>query len=393
MNYSLLTLSSSNRPRVEHADWADPAGPGSDHCTRLLAIELMQRMQALYPKHAIVEVVGPLEVQARRIWGMLGYAPETANLDGRYTRWLDAQWAARSQMSALVPDALTELEHHPAWLDANCEGVVLCLPGTVWRRDLRDRTHIGAPRQMDVWVLNKPATRRMARAELLCMVDSIVEVVRPKGSSIAPSVIEAVHPYTERGIEVCVPWQGSLLELLEAGEISGDLLNAVGLADVHGLALGLGLDRGCMVRKKMLDIRGLVDLDPRALAQCKTLAPWKAWSAQPTAKRDLSLAIAEDMDAEQIVDAVASIVPQEVLQRVDVQGSWAMADIPLVAQERLGIQPGQRQWLLRMGLGWHDRTITTQEANAWSRLVWDRLHAGTAYDYRPEDTVAQGPTA
>ncbi len=383
MNYSLLTLSSSNRPRIENAAWLCPAGPGSDHCTRLLAVELMQQMQVLYPKHAIVEVVGPLEVQARRIWGMLGYAPETANLDGRYTRWLDAQWAARSQMSALVPDALVALSQHAAWLDANNEGVVLCLPGTVWRRDLRDRTHLGAPRQMDIWVVNKATTARMARTELLGMVNRIVGTVRPKGSSMAASVIEAVHPYTEHGIEVSVPWQNTVLELLEAGEICGDLLNAVGLGGHHGLALGLGLDRGCMVRKKMLDIRGLVDLDPRAQAQCKTLAPWKAWSPQPMAKRDLSLAIPEDMDAEQVVDAVAGIVPQEILQRVDVQGSWAMADIPLAAQQRLGIGPGQRQWLLRLGLGWHDRTITTQEANAWARLVWDRLHAGTAYDYRP----------
>lgn len=385
---SLLTLSSSsNRPRIEDTAWVCPAGPGSDHCTRLLALELMQRMQVLYPKHAIVEVAGPLEVQARRIWGMLGYAAEAANLDGRYTRWLDEQWAARAQMSALLPDALLQLLEHPAWLDADCDGVVLCLPGTVWRRDLRDRTHLGAPRQMDIWVVNKPTTMRMARAELLGMVESIVGVVQPKGSSIAPSIIEAVHPYTQRGIEVSVPWQNTLLELLEAGEISQNLLSVVGLADCHGLALGLGLDRGCMVRKKMLDIRGLVDPDPRAQVQCKTLSAWKAWSPQPIAKRDLSMAIAEDMDAEQIVDIVASIVPQEVLQRVDVQGSWAIADIPLVAQQRLGIQAGQRQWLLRLGLGWHDRTITTQEANSWSRLVWDRLHAGTSTEYRPEDIV------
>lgn len=56
-------------------------------------------------------------------------------------------------------------------------------------------------------------------------------------------------------------------------ELIGTVLQAVGLASFHDLALGMGLDRLLMLTKGIPDIRLLRSNDPRVSSQILDLAP------------------------------------------------------------------------------------------------------------------------
>jgi phenylalanyl-tRNA synthetase alpha chain len=350
---------------------ADLAELGSAHCARLMAIRLGL---ALQKKHgAGLEARGPWAIDAAAIWDKLGYGQELASLDGRYTRWLEDRKALRSQTSALIPQALSSLAQS-GW-----EGGVLIAPGRVWRRDLRDKIHIGEPRQMDIWIL-RPNWRPGAD-DLIDLAELVVHGAAPKASWTAKP---AVHPYTEQGIEVDAMWEGRPLEILEAGLASERLLHACGLEGWGGLAMGVGLDRLCMIEKSLPDIRLLDDPDPKAACQMGDLLPWRPWSRQPGCQRDISVAVDSSLDAERVVDmAAGALTRPEWLEGVDVVGRWEPSDLPAPALAKLGLAPGQSNWLLRLRLRDWRGSIPKGDADAQARLAWDALHQGSSMAYRP----------
>lgn len=365
--YSILKL-----PGERPLAGADAASPGSPHCSRKMALEAMDALGKRYG--SLIEVEGPWAIEPKDIWRRLGYGESLASLDGRYTRWLSGELALRSQMSALVPMALDELSRGLSW-----SGGALALPGRVWRRDLRDRIHIGEPRQMDVWVL-KPDWRAN-REDLLDLVSCLM-------SAMAPGVpwrrIEADHPYTDGGLEVQALLGSEWIEVLECGLAAEHVLEGSGLAGWGGLALGLGLDRMCMLRKKLGDIRRLDDPDPKALVQCRDLKPWKEWSRQPGCARDISVSVPMDWTAEDVVGRAAEALSRpDWLEAVDVVGSWLPCELPPAAIARLGMGVAQRNWLLRIKLRDWTKTIPKALADEQSRMAWDALHQGASLEYRP----------
>lgn len=303
---------------------------------RLIALEAMGRLSKKYG--SCVEAQGPWVLEAASVWGQLGYGNDLASLDARYTRWVDSTVALRSQTSALIPQALSELAAR-GWA-----GGALALPGRVWRRDLRDKIHIGEPRQMDVWVLRP--NWRPGRDDLLSLIGIVMESAAKNQQWRS---LEAEHPYTEDGLEVEAQWSGKWLEILECGLASPRVLSQSGLEGWGGLALGVGLDRMCMLRKGVPDIRRLDDPEPRAQSQCADLKPWKEWSVQPGCSRDISVATSAGLDAERVVDVAARAMSwPEWLEAIDVVEHWRSNELPGVAKSKLGMSEGQENWLLRL---------------------------------------------
>jgi phenylalanyl-tRNA synthetase alpha chain len=68
--------------------------------------------------------------------------------------------------------------------------------------------------------------------------------------------------------------------------------------------MGLGLDRLVMLVKGIDDIRLLRSTDPRVADQMGDLTPYRPVSSMPATTRDLSLAVAERLDAELLGDRV-----------------------------------------------------------------------------------------
>ena len=130
--------------------------------------------------------------------------------------------------------------------------------------------------------------------------------------------------------------------------------------------MGLGLDRILMLRKGLDDIRLLRSTDLRVARQMGDLAPYHVVSTMPAVQRDLSLVVAEDLDAEQLGDGVRAALGD----RCDVGDSREIR-----AATRYTARPAAA---VRRAL---DRTLTHAECNLLRDDIYAALHRGTVWEW------------
>lgn len=181
-----------------------------------------------------------------------------------------------------------------------------------------------------------------------------------------------------RQIDVC--HEGAWLELAECGRIHPEVLRGSGLDPAHwsGLALGMGLDRALMLRKTVPDIRYLRASDPRVATQMLTLEPWRHVSPLPPARRDISVVVSSDEDAETLGDRIRIALGDDtdVIESVELLSRTTHEELPRNARSRLGTRPGQVNLLLRIILRPIDRTLTADEANEIRNTIYRTIHEG-----------------
>jgi phenylalanyl-tRNA synthetase alpha chain len=312
-------------------------------------------------------------------YGVLGYPADAPAREARYSRYVDAEHMLRAHTTAMVPAALRALADGP-------DQVVAC-PGLVYRRDVVDRLHVGEPHQLDLWRARRD--RPLTVADLDEMVELVVAAVLPGAEW---RTLPKTHPYTTAGREIEVLVGDEWVELLECGLAGTHVLAAGGLdrGRWSGLALGLGLDRAVMLRKGIGDIRLLRASDPRVSGQMRTLDPYREVSSMPPTARDLSIAVADGVDAEELGDRVRrALEPAELdaVEEVRVVGETPGSELPRQAVARIGLRAGQTNVLLRLVLRHPTRTLTAAEANAVRNRVYAAVHEGDAYQWAGTDTV------
>ena len=297
----------------------------------------------------------------------LGYPPDGAARDARYTRYVDGERLLRTQTSAMLPPLLA------APLPG--DDVVLACPGLVYRRDAIDRLHVGEPHQVDLWRVSRD---RLGIADLEAMIGAVVEAALPGARWRTQP---ASHPYTTDGLQIDALVDGAWIEIGECG-LAAPALVPEGRT---GLAIGLGLDRLLMLRKGIPDIRLLRATDPRIAAQMRDLAPYRAVSLMPPVCRDLSIVVdaAAEALAEQLGDEVRSALGDraELVEAVEVLSVTEHAELPAAAVARLGISPGQRNALVRVTLRAIDRTLDHPECNELRDAIYARIHRGTVHHW------------
>jgi phenylalanyl-tRNA synthetase alpha chain len=76
-------------------------------------------------------------------------------------------------------------------------------------------------------------------------------------------------PFTEPSVETDYYWDGRWIEFGGAGMVDPAVLTAVGYdpEEVTGFAFGLGIERLCMMRHNIKDIRHFFNNDTRFLSQ------------------------------------------------------------------------------------------------------------------------------
>ncbi|MGQ7352304.1 PheS-related mystery ligase SrmL [Quadrisphaera oryzae] len=374
-------------------DLTDPAqGP---HAAQLLLDAVTSTLSRLWGCPVRSVRPGPLVAVADN-YDRLGYRTDDVTRARRYTRYASPTTMLRSHTSAAMPHELDRYravaaERARARLDGRRAPAVdelLVAPGLVHRRDVVDRTHVGAPYQVDLWRIRTLRTDRASdREALLAMAGAVVQAVLPGASWRA---VPTTHPYTTDGLQVDVEVGGEWLELAECGLVAPAVLRGSGLDPIgwSGLALGLGLDRAVMLRKGVDDIRWLRSAHPRAASQMLDLEPWRPVSTLPAARRDLSVVLDRDavdppaggplLDEEVLGDRVRTALGERAsdLERVQVVAVTAHEDLPPRVQERLGTVPGQVNALLRLVLRPLERTLTSWEADLARDAVYRALHCG-----------------
>ncbi len=344
-------------------DLTDPeAGP---HAIQLLVDLAFEALASAWRCQVRVER-GPRVVPLTDNYDRLRYPPAAVTRDGRYTRYVDEGHVLRSHASAMIPPALARLA-----ADAPDDVLLVC-PGITYRRDAIDRLHTGTPHQLDLWRITR---REVGEGDLREMLQLLVNALVP-GREWRPD--PRLHPYTLRGRQVDVANGDEWVEVWECGLAHPEVLAGAGLEGWSGLALGMGLDRLLMLRKGIPDIRLLRSSDPRVAGQMNDLEPYRPVSNLPAVTRDLSVAISEDTDTEQLGDRVRDALGDQadLLEAVTMVSKAAYVDLPAVARERLGMKDTQKNVLVRLVIRPIDRTLTDAEANRLRDRVYQAIHEG-----------------
>ncbi len=354
----------STQALLSMRDLTDPSE--GVHCVQLVVDAIEEALTSAW-RIPVRRDPGPRIVTVADNYDRLRYPADAVTRDRRYSHYLGDGRMLRSHTSARVPALLDRL--------ADAE-VVLSVPGICYRRDVIDRHHVGEPHQLDLWRIRQSG-RGLTVDDLEAMVRLVVTSVLPGRS---PYTVPNTHPYTLDGREIYVDG----VEVGECGLAHPDVLAGSGLpAGARGLAMGLGLDRLTMLAKGIDDIRLLRSTDPRVTGQLADLRPYQPVSNYPAARRDLSVAVAADVDAELLGDRVRDLLGPRAsaVEEVTVLSETPYERLPDSARARMGVVPGQKNILVRIVLRDLSRTLTADECNAMRDRIYAGLHEGSAHEW------------
>lgn len=135
--------------------------------------------------------------------------------------------------------------------------------GRVYRPDTVDRTHHWMFHQMEGLMVDSGVTMAQLKTVLRLFATAYL------GQDVAIRFRPSFFPFTEPSVEVDMWFEGDWLEIGGAGMVDPNVLTAVGYdpEQVTGFAFGLGIERFCMQRYKISDIRWFTENDVRFLRQ------------------------------------------------------------------------------------------------------------------------------
>ncbi len=147
-------------------------------------------------------------------------------------------------------------------LEANPPPVRIVAPGRVYRRDAVDATHSPVFHQVEVLALDEGLDFSHLRGTVTTFLQRFF-------GDLPVRFRASYFPFTEPSAEVDVQWRGRWLEVMGCGMVDPAVLEGLGLDPGRwsGFAAGLGVERFCMVRHGIDDIRRLYTSDLRFLSQ------------------------------------------------------------------------------------------------------------------------------
>jgi len=136
--------------------------------------------------------------------------------------------------------------------------------GRVYRPDTADPTHYPMFHQIEGLLIDRHVTMADLKSVLRLFASAFFEQ-RDVHIRFRPSFF----PFTEPSVEVDMTWRDGWVEMGGAGMVDPNVLRAVGYDpdEVTGFAFGLGVERICMNRHQLDDIRELFRNDVRVLEQ------------------------------------------------------------------------------------------------------------------------------
>jgi phenylalanyl-tRNA synthetase alpha chain len=139
---------------------------------------------------------------------------------------------------------------------------IICL-GRVYRPDTADATHYPMFHQMEGLLIDTHVTMADLKSVLRLFATSYL------GRDVHIRFRPSFFPFTEPSVEADFHWDGQWIEFGGAGMVDPQVLKAVGYdpEKVIGFAFGLGIERLCMRRHGITDIREFYKNDVRFLHQ------------------------------------------------------------------------------------------------------------------------------
>ena len=135
--------------------------------------------------------------------------------------------------------------------------------GRVYRPDTADRTHYPMFHQMEGLLIDENVSLADLKTVLHLFATNYL------GEHVPIRIRPSFFPFTEPSVEADYFWNGEWVEFGGAGMVDPNVLQAVGYDPdkYSGFAFGLGVERLCMIRHQITDIRHLFTNDVRFLRQ------------------------------------------------------------------------------------------------------------------------------
>ena len=147
-------------------------------------------------------------------------------------------------------------------LESKKPPVRIVSPGRVYRRDAVDATHSPEFHQVEVLAIDE-------KLDLSHLRGTVMAYLKAFFGDLPIRFRASYFPFTEPSAEVDVQWRGKWLEVMGCGMVDPAVLEELGIdpEKYSGFAAGLGVERFCMVRHGLDDIRKLYTSDLRFLEQ------------------------------------------------------------------------------------------------------------------------------
>ncbi len=148
------------------------------------------------------------------------------------------------------------------FLEKNSPPVRIVSPGRVYRRDASDATHSPVFHQVEVLAIDKGLDFSHLRGTVMAFLKSYF-------GDIPIRFRASYFPFTEPSVEVDVMWRGRWLEVMGCGMVDPAVLEGLDIDPEiwTGFAAGVGVERFCMVKHEIDDIRRIFTSDLRFLEQ------------------------------------------------------------------------------------------------------------------------------
>ncbi|NND64662.1 MAG: hypothetical protein HKM24_01745 [Gammaproteobacteria bacterium] len=347
------------------------------HAMQLVVSDIIASLRSAWRCEVVVNRESPI-VSIAENYDYLNYPQDGAARDARYTRYVCDTALLRTQTTSMVPRVLRTIANKLP------DDLLIALPGLTYRRDCVDRIHCAEPHHMDLWRIKKNSA--LDDDDLLNMVETWMQAILP---DVQWRVTESLHPYTHNGVQIDALWRDQWLEVGECGIAHRDVIKA-NLSDsqnISGLAMGLGLDRILMIRKNIPDIRLLRSKDSRVVAQMSDLKPYQSVSSMPAVTRDLSIVLDNEVDNENLGDMVREALGDDsnVVEVIEIVSETTYDELSGTVRARLGINPGQKNVLVRVVLRSLDRTLSHEECNQYRDEIYQAIHHGTEWHWATKE--------
>ena len=148
-------------------------------------------------------------------------------------------------------------------MEHKCPPVRIISLGRVYRPDAADATHYPMFHQMEGLLVDRHVTMADLKSVLRMFATSYL------GADVHIRFRPSFFPFTEPSVEADMHWHDRWIEFGGAGMVDPNVLQAVGYdPEIYsGFAFGLGIERLCMRRHGITDIREFYRNDVRFLAQ------------------------------------------------------------------------------------------------------------------------------
>ena len=183
--------------------------------------------------------------------------------------YIDPTHLLRTQTSAIQARVMLDRKGAP---------VKLVCPGKTYRRDLDDATHSHQFMQLEGLVVGENISIADLKGNLLMMANKMF------GEGRKIRLRPSYFPFTEPSVEVdvsCAKCDGAgcsmckgtgYIEVLGAGMVNRNVLRMCGYdTELQGFAFGIGIERVCMLKNRIEDIRNFYLNDARFLEQFEKL--------------------------------------------------------------------------------------------------------------------------